>query len=84
MRTSAVLILGGSDDDGGPRMIVMLNGESREVPDGASVCELVAAAGAPTKGVAVAVDGQVIPASRWGDAVPDRAVVEVLTAVQGG
>ena len=46
--------------------------------------ELVAVAGAPAKGVAVAVDGRVVPASRWGDAVPDRAVVEVLTAVQGG
>ena len=65
-------------------MMVVLNGARREVPDGASVGELVDAAGAPTKGVAVAVDGRVVPASRWGDAVPDSAVVEVLTAVQGG
>ncbi len=65
-------------------MMVVLNGARREVPDGASVGELVAVAGAPAKGVAVAVDGRVVPASRWGDAVPDRAVVDVLTAVQGG
>jgi sulfur carrier protein len=65
-------------------MMVVLNGARREVPDGASVLDLVAVAGAPAKGVAVAVDGRVVPASRWGDTVPDRAVVEVLTAVQGG
>ena len=65
-------------------MFVTLNGDSREVPDGASVGELVAVAGAPAKGVAVAVDGRVVPASRWSDAVAERAVVEVLTAVQGG
>ena len=65
-------------------MMVVLNGARREVPDGVSVGELVAVAGAPVKGVAVAVDGRVVPASRWSDPVPDRAVVEVLTAVQGG
>jgi sulfur carrier protein len=65
-------------------MMVVLNGARREVPDGASVLDLVAVAGTPAKGVAVAVDGRVVPASRWGDTVPDRAVVEVLTAVQGG
>jgi sulfur carrier protein len=65
-------------------MMVVLNGAQREVPDGASIRQLVAVAGAPSKGVAVAVDGRVVPASRWGDTVPDRAVVEVLTAVQGG
>lgn len=65
-------------------MLVMLNGAQREVPDGASVAALVAAAGVPAKGVAVAVDGRVVPASRWHDPLPALAVVEILTAVQGG
>ena len=39
----------------------------------------------PQKGVAVAVDGEVVPKAQWaGTALVDGARVEVLTAVQGG
>ena len=37
------------------------------------------------RGVAVAVDGGVVPRARWGTfALPADARVEVLTAMQGG
>ncbi len=68
-------------------VIVTLNGESRELPDGATVADAVAAVGAPSdgRGVAAAVDGEVVPRGAW-TARPlvadDR--VEVLQAVQGG
>jgi sulfur carrier protein len=66
-------------------MFVQVNGSEREVPDGATVAELLAALGVPTRGVAVAVDGVVVPKTDHDHkVVPDGAEVEVLTAVQGG
>jgi len=66
-------------------MNVRVNGTDREVPDGATVTELLAALGVPAKGVAVAVDGQVVTRTEHDTkVVPDEADVEVLTAVQGG
>ena len=64
---------------------VELNGERQELGDHASVAEAVAAAGAPARGVAVAVDGQVVPRGAW-ERTPlaDGQKVEVLQAVQGG
>ncbi len=41
--------------------------------------------GARTQGVAVAVDGEVVPRSHWRDyELQERARVEVLGAMQGG
>ncbi|MFI7676069.1 sulfur carrier protein ThiS [Actinophytocola sp. NPDC049390] len=66
-------------------MYVQVNGTEREVPDGATVTEMLAALGVPAKGVAVAVDGQVVARTEHDTkVVPDGADVEVLTAVQGG
>lgn len=65
-------------------MRVLLNGSPHEVADGATAAELVVLAGAPTRGVAVALDGAVLPRSRWSTVVTEGATVEVLTAVQGG
>ena len=37
------------------------------------------------RGIAVAVDGEVVPRAGWSSfAIPDGARVEVLTAMQGG
>jgi sulfur carrier protein len=65
---------------------VVLNGHEQELPPGATVQAAVAAAGAPsTRGVAVAVDGEVVPRSRWDNtALREGQKVEVLQAVQGG
>jgi sulfur carrier protein len=64
---------------------ITVNGETRTVADGLTLAELVGGAGRTTKGVAAAVDGAVAPRSTWTEVVlHDGAVVEVLTAVQGG
>jgi sulfur carrier protein len=68
-------------------MKVMLNGASRDLRDGATVTDAIDAAGAPESraGVAVAVDGEVVPRSEWTDhALAEGQQVEVLQAVQGG
>jgi sulfur carrier protein len=66
---------------------VTLNGERRELGDGARVREAVAATGAApdVRGLAVAVDGEVVPRGQW-DAVElhDGQRIEIVQAVQGG
>lgn len=66
-------------------MQVWINGEQRELADGARVRDVLVVLGAPEIGVAVAVDGEVVPRADWPSAaLSDGARVEVLTAVQGG
>lgn len=68
-------------------MKVVLNGEARELRDGANVGDAVEASGAPAegRGVAVAVDGEVVPRGAWATTNLDEGQrVEVLQAVQGG
>ena len=66
-------------------MDVWINGKRRELDDGATVPDALGALGLPHSGVAVAVDGEVVPRARWAaTALGDGAHVEVLTAVQGG
>jgi sulfur carrier protein len=66
---------------------VILNGEPRDLPQGATVLDAVGASGAPSEGqgVAVAVDGEVVPRGAW-EAIElaNDQRVEVLQAVQGG
>ena len=68
-------------------MRVLLNGEPRELPDGATVAAAVEASGIPPSrgGVAVAVDGEVVPRGEWASGLlTEGQQVEVLQAVQGG
>ncbi|CAM2786363.1 sulfur carrier protein ThiS [Saccharomonospora xinjiangensis] len=66
-------------------MRVFVNGESRQLPDGSTVADVLAIAVGDAKGVAVAVDGEVIRRGAWGEVeVVEGAAVEILTAVQGG
>jgi sulfur carrier protein len=64
---------------------VRLNGEARELPDGSTIAQAVAALTAAATGVAAAVNGDVVPRGVW-TATPlrDGDRVEVVTAVQGG
>lgn len=65
---------------------IRCNGRDRDVPDGATVADLVAelVPGEP-RGTAVAVDGEVVRRDDWARTVLlDGADVEVLRAVQGG
>jgi thiazole synthase len=68
-------------------MRLVLNGEPAELPEGASVTAAVAAAGGDGEaaGVAVAVDGAVVPRGDW-ESTPlrDGQSVEVVAAIQGG
>lgn len=68
-------------------MNVRLNGEPREVGDGATVAvlvELLDVAG-QARGIAVAVDGEVVPRGEWPRrALRDGARVEILRAIGGG
>jgi sulfur carrier protein len=64
---------------------VTLNGEPRDLPEGATVEVVVRELGAPERGVAVALDGEVVPHGDWANTrVRDGQEVEVLRAVQGG
>ncbi len=68
-------------------MRIELNGKPRELADGASLADAVAASGADgaARGVAVAVDGEVAPRGEWASTVlAEDSKVEVLAAIQGG
>lgn len=68
-------------------MNVVLNGESCNLRDGANVNDAVQASGAQPdgRGVAVAVDGEVVPRGKWtATQLSDGQRIEVLQAVQGG
>ena len=67
-------------------MRVELNGEPTALPDGATVAAAIEASGAlARRGMAVAVDGEVVPRSEW-DAtrLHEGEKIEVLAAIQGG
>jgi thiazole synthase len=68
-------------------MRIELNGESHELPAGATLADAVRESGADRqgRGVAVALDGEVVPRTEWDSTLlaEDRSV-EVLAAIQGG
>ena len=68
-------------------MIVTVNGERRQLPASATVASVVelleVSPGA--RGVAVALDGEVVTRSRWAQTeLADGARIEVVAAIQGG
>ena len=66
-------------------MTVVVNGEHRPLPPGATVADVVAGLAGGGRGVAVARNGEVVPRSAWGEtALEEGDLVEVLTAAQGG
>jgi sulfur carrier protein len=68
-------------------VIVELNGRPEELPEGATVADAVKVVGVDgePRGIAVAVDGEVVRRSDWGKTtLGDRQAVEVVRAVQGG
>ena len=66
-------------------MLVVVNGTERELADGATVADALAAIDAPQRGIAVALDGEVVRRADCPDTpLPPGGRVEVLTAVQGG
>jgi sulfur carrier protein len=64
---------------------VSINGEPHELPAQARVAVVLEVLGLPGRGVAVAVDGELVRRADWPTtALSDGARVEVVTAVQGG
>jgi sulfur carrier protein len=67
-------------------MRVLVNGDPTELPDRSTVADVVVASGASPegRGVAVAIDGEVIRRADWDEPVRADQRIEVLQAVQGG
>lgn len=66
-------------------MRVTVNGAGHDLADGSDVVDVLELLRLPRVGVAVALDGAVVPRTAWATtAVPDGATIEVMTAVQGG
>ncbi|HWX45563.1 MAG TPA: sulfur carrier protein ThiS [Solirubrobacteraceae bacterium] len=67
--------------------MIFLNGQDSDLRTGETVVGALARLGlsVDARGVAVAVDGEVVPRAAWETfALPRDARVEVLTAMQGG
>ncbi len=68
-------------------MKVLVNGRERELTDGSSLAKVVRAARGDElgRGVAVAVDGEVVPRAQWSEVTLGGGErIEVLAATQGG
>lgn len=66
-------------------MQVYINDEPTDVADGATVRTAVEALGFDGRGIAVALDEEVIPRGQWSERpLRDGARVVVLQATQGG
>jgi len=66
-------------------MDVKVNGAERQLADGATVADLLGELGLDRDGVAVAVDGRVVPRSQHHETeLSDGAAIEVIRAVGGG
>jgi sulfur carrier protein len=66
---------------------MIVNGQSSDIRPGETVAAVLGRLGLPldARGVAVAVDGEVVPRAGWETfALAADARVEVLTAMQGG
>ncbi len=67
--------------------MILLNGQESEIGAGETVAEVLGRLGVSldARGIAVAVDGEVVPRARWQSfTLREQARVEVLTAMQGG
>jgi sulfur carrier protein len=64
---------------------ICLNGATATVDTGMTIGGVIDGLGKGRRGVAVAVNDEVVPRSRWDEtAVRDHDRVEILTASQGG
>jgi sulfur carrier protein len=68
-------------------LVVSVNGDAMTVPDGSTISDVVdrLLEGAEPKGIAVAVDRDVVPRSEW-PTTPVRpgVPIEIVTAAAGG
>lgn len=64
-------------------MKVQLNGEPVDI-NGSTVADAVANLSRAERGIAVAVNGEVVPRTQWNRELHEGDRIEVLTATQGG
>jgi sulfur carrier protein len=67
--------------------VIRLNGQDSDVQPGETVAAVLRRLdlSPEARGIAVAVDGEVVPRAGWETwVVSDEARIEVLTAIQGG
>lgn len=74
-----------SQDIFGDMMSVTFNGDNILVPRGCTLGELLKAHDIPERGIAIAVNGEIVPKTTRGDVVvlPEMRI-EVVTVAQGG
>lgn len=68
-------------------MNIVVNGREREVPEEATVADVIRLLGHPAegRGIAAARNGEVVNRTRWSaTAIEEGDRVEILGAVQGG
>lgn len=66
-------------------MKITINGDTRDTTENITLAAVMKDYGIPERGVAVAVDGTVVPKAAWSQTtLTPGAAIEVLTAVQGG
>ena len=66
-------------------MTIVINGQRHELPDDATLTDVVGRLTTAARGVAVALNGSVVPRGEWqSTALVEADHVEILTAVQGG
>ena len=68
-------------------MIVTINGERRQVAASATVASVIESMDVTpgARGVAVALDGEVVTRSRWSDTeLAEGARIEIVAAIGGG
>ena len=66
-------------------MTIVLNGVRTPLPPGSTLADLVATLELPDRGIALALDDEVVPRRAWPDTgIRAGARVEVVTALQGG
>ena len=74
---------GGNGDNG--RMDIQLNGETRGIPEQATLATLLAHEGLAERRVAVEVNGEIVPRGRHAEtALADADRIEIVVAVGGG
>lgn len=66
-------------------MQITVNGKPQPLGHEMNVSELLTLLGYPDRGVAIALDGTVVPKAHWASTIiTDNRELEIVTAVQGG
>jgi len=66
-------------------MRILINGQHREFTAGSTLQDVVDERNALSAGIAIAVDGELVPRTAWAvTELSPGAAVEIVTAMQGG